>query len=232
MSVAINTRSALTARAFAAFDGFRQFSEIYDDANIYITSAFNALKESLAAAPARSVSDASPKAEHVTPARNDVPRTRKMTDEQRAKLRSIIVADMWEPDLRRELVDRIVDLVDFGDVSASEVKKQIAAAKEKKNLFRSTSGEKGRESVWQTMATWVRRQWESKGLEWRRTSMDLEPMPTKKQQRQEDDKQDSGDRLSEEETHAFIAQAFERLKKAPTRTVRRYKLEEGDDDRT
>ncbi|MBR0225298.1 MAG: hypothetical protein IJL92_04485 [Thermoguttaceae bacterium] len=94
-----------------------------------------------------------------------------------AKLRRAIVRDVWEPDLRAELVDRCVNLVATKRVTLSELKKAIAEAKEKRRQYELTGGKSGAESIWKPLGAWCRGRYEAEGLVWTKTDKLLEPEP-------------------------------------------------------
>ena len=94
-----------------------------------------------------------------------------------AKLRRAIVRDVWEPDLRAELVDRCVNLVATKRVTLSELKQAIADAKEKRRQYELTGGKSGAESIWKPLGAWCRGRYEAAGIVWTKTDKLLEPEP-------------------------------------------------------
>lgn len=93
--------------------------------------------------------------------------------------RSLVVRKIWEPDLRAELVDRIVDLVVNGYVKPDEVGQIVEKAQRRKRQFEETNGVKGCESVWRTIGSWTKERWIQSGRQWTATSKQLEPKPQK-----------------------------------------------------
>lgn len=93
--------------------------------------------------------------------------------------RSLVVRKIWEPDLRAELVDRIVDLVVNGYVKPDEVGRIVEKAQRRKRQFEETNGVKGCESVWRTIGSWAKERWIQSGRQWTATSKQLEPKPQK-----------------------------------------------------
>ena len=91
--------------------------------------------------------------------------------------RSLVARKIWEPDLRSELVDRIVDLVVSGYVRVEEVEKIVEKAQRRKLQFEETNGVKGCESVWRTIGSWTKERWIQSGRQWTATSKQLEPQP-------------------------------------------------------
>lgn len=93
------------------------------------------------------------------------------------RFRNVVVRKIWEPDLRAELVDRIVDLTVNGFVRPSEVNKIIDKATHRKRLYDETNGAKGTESIWRTIGAWVKQRWQESGRTWTATNKRLEPQP-------------------------------------------------------
>ena len=98
-------------------------------------------------------------------------------DPRRAKLRAAIVRKVWEPGLRSELVDRIVDLVASGAVPVHELKHALRDAVERRDLFNVSNGRFGREKAWHTLGTWCKAVYLRAGRTWTPTAPDLEPAP-------------------------------------------------------
>ena len=94
--------------------------------------------------------------------------------------RSLVARKIWEPDLRAELVDRIVDLVVSGYVRVEEVEKIVEKAQRRKLQFEETNGVKGCESVWRTIGAWTKERWIQSGRQWTATSKQLEPKPQRR----------------------------------------------------
>lgn len=94
--------------------------------------------------------------------------------------RSLVARKIWEPDLRSELVDRIVDLVVSGYVRVEEVEKIVEKAQRRKLQFEETNGVKGCESVWRTIGSWTKERWIQSGRQWTATSKQLEPKPQRR----------------------------------------------------
>lgn len=93
------------------------------------------------------------------------------------RLRRAVVQEIWEPDLRSELVDRCVKLVATGIVTASELRQAIALAKEKRRIYEETGGLRGSESAWKPLGAWCKEKFENAGVVWTKTDKRLEPKP-------------------------------------------------------
>lgn len=107
-----------------------------------------------------------------------------------ARLRSLLVRDIWEPDLRAELVDRCVRLVASGVCNGTELKKAIAHAKEKKRAFEESDGKRGSDSLWKPLGVWCKGKYEAAGVAWSKTDKRLEPQPRDDAPRQEREEED------------------------------------------
>ena len=94
-----------------------------------------------------------------------------------ARLRAFIVSEIWEPELRSELVDRLTNAVVTRMTDAKTLRAAIKRAKSLKADYDRTGGGKGRDAIWRTLAAWLRGVYESKGIEWRETRAALEPRP-------------------------------------------------------
>lgn len=93
------------------------------------------------------------------------------------RYRTFIVRKIWEPDLRAELVDRVVELVVNGFVTYQEVDQIIEKAAQRKRRYDDTNGEKGSESMWRTIGAWTKEKWIESGRAWTATNKRLEPKP-------------------------------------------------------
>ena len=104
-------------------------------------------------------------------------RARTLTPERRSRFRAWLVSKVWEPDLRSELVDRIVFAYEQGFVDASEVKAAVRNTLDRKLDHERTGGRKGKDAIWKTLASWCKSVFETHGVEWTATASVLEPRP-------------------------------------------------------
>lgn len=133
------------------------------------------------------------------------------------RYRTFIVRKMWEPDLRAELVDRIVELVVNGFVTYQEVDQIIEKAAQRKRRYDDTNGAKGSESMWRTIGAWTKEKWIETGRSWTATNKRLEPRPPEQKsitevmepmiQRRDRDDDSDVEALSQEEIHQMLKQA-------------------------
>jgi len=112
-----------------------------------------------------------------TPSAPPTSRARTLTPERRSRFRAWLVSKVWEPDLRSELVDRIVFAYEQGFVDASEVKAAVRNALDRKLDHERTGGNKGKDAIWKTLASWCKSVFETHGVEWTATASVLEPRP-------------------------------------------------------
>lgn len=90
-----------------------------------------------------------------------------------------LVRQIYEPELRAELVDRIVNLYTSGQASVSEIKETINKARTLKRAFVNSDGMKGKQSMWLTIGAWCKSKYISAGWGWDKTTPRLEPAPAK-----------------------------------------------------
>lgn len=95
------------------------------------------------------------------------------------KMRANLVSEIWEPELRVELVDRIVAAYDRGWIDAVSLRAAIKRAQDRKSEYDRTNGARGKDAVWKTLASWCKGIYETNGYEWRATASALEPRPQK-----------------------------------------------------
>lgn len=96
---------------------------------------------------------------------------------ENGKMRANLVAEIWEPELRVELVDRIVAAYDRGWIDAVSLRAAIKRAQDRKSEYDRTNGARGKDAVWKTLASWCKGIYETNGYEWRATASALEPRP-------------------------------------------------------
>lgn len=100
-----------------------------------------------------------------------------VSDDKLARLRAKLVADVWEPDLRSDLIDRIVEAYRLGWTDAKTLQAVVAKATKAKTLFETSEGQRGKDSNWKTLSTWCKGVFERNGKKWKPTSSALEPRP-------------------------------------------------------
>ena len=89
----------------------------------------------------------------------------------------MIVSDIWEPDLRSELVDRVVYAVSTKLVDSTTLKIVIDKAIAAKKEYADTGGRRGKDSNWTTLATWLKGVYEQNQIKWTSTKGAVEPRP-------------------------------------------------------
>lgn len=102
-----------------------------------------------------------------------------------SKLRAQLVAQIWEPDLRRELVDRVVVAFDRNWIDAATLKAAIAQAKDKKREYER--GGAGADSIWKPIASWIKGVFEANGVRWTPTASAVEPRPRRRREKRENE---------------------------------------------
>lgn len=93
------------------------------------------------------------------------------------RLRDLVVRKCYEPELRRELVDRLVLIVVRGWATAKELETAVVNAKKKRAVWEATDGLRGREFMWQTLAKWAKGVYSREGEVWTQTDPAIEPPP-------------------------------------------------------
>ena len=96
----------------------------------------------------------------------------------RDALRRAIVAQIWTPDLRAELVDRVVEICAGGGVILSEFSDTARRAVWSYRQHQETNGARGIRAPWIAVAGWLKRKYEIDGRPWTPTAPMLEPKPT------------------------------------------------------
>lgn len=99
-------------------------------------------------------------------------------NEETAKIRADIVAQIWEPDLRAALVDRIVAAVVNGWIDEPTLKAAVKKAKDAVAEYERSGGQRGRDSIWKSLAVWIKGVFETNGVEWSATRSAIEPRPS------------------------------------------------------
>ena len=109
----------------------------------------------------------------------------------RDALRRAIVAQIWTPDLRAELVDRVVELCEGGGAILSEFNDTARRALYSYRLYQETNHARGLSAPWMSIAAWAKRKYEADRRPWTPVAPALEPKPTQE--------------ATQEPTQAFVA---------------------------
>lgn len=133
------------------------------------------------------------------------------SDDKKSRLRSRIARDIWEPTTRRELVDRLTDLVVKGVVSARELERAIKDATRRRSTYEKTGGRDGVETIWKALGYWAKCVYESHGMNWSPTSSELEPCPYKNQSATTEEPEEKSKLLTYEETREALDKARREL---------------------
>ena len=133
------------------------------------------------------------------------------SDDKKSRLRSRIARDIWEPTTRRELVDRLTDLVVKGVVSARELERAIKDATRRRSTYEKTGGRDGVETIWKALGYWAKCVYETHGMIWSPTSSELEPCPFKTQSAPTEEPEEKSELLTYEETREALDKARREL---------------------
>lgn len=131
--------------------------------------------------------------------------------EKAERLRERIARDIWEPTTRRELVDRLTDLVVKGAVSARELERAIKDATRRRSTYEKTGGRDGVETIWKALGYWAKCVYETHGMIWSPTSSELEPCPYKNQSAPTEEPEEKSKLLTYEETREALDKARREL---------------------
>lgn len=105
---------------------------------------------------------------------------RRFSPDQAARLHAEIVDKIWEPDLRRELVDRIVYAFDHNWIDGATLSAAISKARAAKSDYERTQGAIGRDSVWKSLGCWIKGVFAANNERWTPTGSAVEPRPVPK----------------------------------------------------
>lgn len=133
------------------------------------------------------------------------------SDDKKSRLRARIARDIWEPTTRRELVDRLTDLVVKGVVSARELERAIKDATRRRSTYEKTGGRDGVETIWKALGYWAKCVYETHGMIWSPTSSELEPCPFKNQSAPTEEPEEKSELLTYEETREALDKARREL---------------------
>lgn len=112
------------------------------------------------------------------PAQDDQSIVPEEAREEAAKTRDEIVAQIWEPDLRSDLVDRIVYARVSGWIDQPTIKAAIKKALDSRAEYERSGGQRGRDAVWKALAVWIKGVYESNNVAWTPTRSAIEPRPS------------------------------------------------------
>ena len=136
------------------------------------------------------------------------------SDDKKSRLRSRIARDIWEPTTRRELVDRLTNLVVNKIATARDLQRAVVDAKKRRDVYERTGGRDGVETIWKALGYWAKCRYEEAGFEWTATSSILEPCPYKSVTAPKDEEQPKEEeKLTYEETKAALDEARRNLLK-------------------
>lgn len=138
-------------------------------AALYFSLRLNALLGNLATAPSAENADDAP-----------APAPSLLTKRAKEALRRRLVVALWDPQLKAELVDRVVDLRDRGAISDEEIEAAVRLAKQETELYERTNGARGVASKWRSFASSVRGWYERTGASWSPCLGASEPRPPKR----------------------------------------------------
>lgn len=134
--------------------------------------------------------------------------------EKAERLRERIALDIWEPTTRRDLVDRLTNLVVNRIATARDLQRAVVDAKKRRDVYERTGGRDGVETLWKALGYWAKCRYEEAGFEWTATSSILEPCPHKSVTAPKDEEQPAEEeKLTYEETKAALDEARRNLLK-------------------
>lgn len=130
------------------------------------------------------------------------------------RLRERIALDIWEPTTRRDLVDRLTNLVVNRIATARDLQRAVVDAKKRRDVYERTGGRDGVETIWKALGYWAKCRYEEAGFEWTATSSILEPCPYKSVTTPKEEEQPKEEeKLTYEETKAALDEARRNLLK-------------------
>lgn len=101
------------------------------------------------------------------------------SEEKIATFRAKLVELVWEPDLNRELIDRLTAaaVLGIGGLNEKGAFKLCREAADAQALYEKTDGRYGKKRRWQTLGYSVKRVYDVEGYEWTSTKIENEPAP-------------------------------------------------------
>lgn len=101
------------------------------------------------------------------------------SEEKIAAFRAKLVDIVWEPDLNRELIDRLTAaaVLGIGGLNDKGAFKLCREAADAKRLYEKTDGRAGKKRIWQSLGYAVKRFYDAEGYEWTSTKIENEPAP-------------------------------------------------------
>lgn len=94
-----------------------------------------------------------------------------------SKRRAELVAKIWEPDLKSELVDRLLQAVDNQWTDEKTLDAVVDKALSLKTAYENTNGKSGSDSTWKPLAMFLQNVYKTNGATWEPTTGKFEPRP-------------------------------------------------------
>ena len=116
---------------------------------------------------------------------DDAVRRVDFTDEKVRRLRQAISRDVYEPGLHADLVDRAATAIVQKIATANELKAAIRQAKENRRIQEITNGTKGKNTLWRTLALFVKAWFDEAGYIWTPTANRREKSPFRTETQEE-----------------------------------------------
>ena len=108
---------------------------------------------------------------------DDAVRRVDFTDDKVRRLRQAISRDVYEPGLHADLVDRAATAIVQKIATTNELKAAIRQAKENVRIQEITNGTKGKNTLWRTLALYVKAWFDEAGYIWTPTANRREKSP-------------------------------------------------------
>lgn len=109
--------------------------------------------------------------------RAPLPKVAPFSYTRRAEFRARLVRNIWAPDLRSELVERVIGIVEARFVIPHDVTLAVKKANSEKKVYDETNGAQGVAAAWISIASWCKGVYATNGYEWTPCSPNLEPSP-------------------------------------------------------
>ena len=109
--------------------------------------------------------------------RAPLPKVAPFPYERRAEFRARLVRNIWAPDLRSELVERVIGIVEARFVVAHDVTLAVKKANSEKKVYDETNGAQGVAAAWISITSWCKNIYATNGYEWTSCAPSVEPSP-------------------------------------------------------
>lgn len=119
------------------------------------------------------------------PTVDDAVRRVDFTDDKVRRLRQAISRDVYEPGLHADLVDRAATAIVQKIATPNELKAAIRQAKENLRIQEITNGTKGKNTLWRTLALFVKAWFDEAGYIWTPTANRREKSPFRNETQEE-----------------------------------------------